>query len=60
MGCAMTFHKVEDTAILGQLGSDGASMAVLLPVLVAIMLGAGRELTVLSAIFAGFALTMLA
>ncbi|MEL6336146.1 MAG: hypothetical protein AAFQ88_05805 [Pseudomonadota bacterium] len=56
----MTFHKVEDTAILGQLGSDGASMAVLLPVLIAIMLGAGRELTVLSAIFAGFALTMLA
>lgn len=60
MGCAMTFHKVEDTAILSQLGSDGASMAVLLPVLIAIMLGAGRELTVLSAIFAGFALTLLA
>lgn len=61
MGVAtMAFYKAPDPGLFLNVGGDGMSLAAFLPVLLAIMLGAGREFTVLAAISAAFTMTFLA
>lgn len=59
LGVAMEFHRVPDTGVFTQLGADGLSLAAFLPVLIAVMLGAEREYTVLAAISAAFTMSFL-